>query len=430
MKIIFHGGAQEVGKSCIEIQSKGKKYLLDAGVKFTSYGNEYPKALDDIFHVDAVFLSHAHMDHSGALPMLEHKQLNCPIYMTELTWRTTNSLLQDSYHLEQLKHIHPAYAQRDLGKVGNDVKFIQYDKEYKTPDGNVRFQFINAGHIPGSASILMELEGKNLLYTGDINTEETLLMIPSIADKLQDIDILITENTYGERPHPDRSNSEECLIKSIHTCLDGGGSALIPVFSVGRSQEILILLQKLDNEIPIYLDGMPRKLTEKYLQSNDPYIKNKEILSNMFKRAYKIKNPKERDVIAKKRGIVIVSSSGMLQGGPVMSYAEHMIHNKDDFVLLTGFQAMGTNGRHLFEDHTFRSHHQTVNAKAHIRKFDFSAHYGKDSIHSLAKRINPKHLILQHGDLDALEASKHFAEEELKSTKTYMPAIGDVIEIN
>lgn len=429
MKIIFHGAAREVGKSCIEIQTEDKRYIMDAGVKFIQHGIEYPKFLDKVFQLDGVFISHAHMDHSGALPMLEHKQLNCPIYMTHLTWGITNLLLADSYHLEKLKHIHPAYQERDISKVKNNLKFIQYDKEYQTKDKKIKFQYLNAGHIPGSASILMEIEGKTLLYTADINTEETNLMISSELEKLQNnVDILITENTYGNRSHPDRKNSEEEIIKSIHSCIKEGGSALVPVFGVGRAQEALIILDKLDDNIPIYLDGMARKVTDLVLKSDDMYINNRDILERMFKRAIKIKSPREREGISKKRGIVILTTSGMLQGGPSVTYSANMVHAHDNYIILTGYQALGTNGRSVFEDHVLYEHHQRFKVHAHVRKFDFSAHYGQNSIHKLVEKLNPKNLILQHGDLNALEAVKLYFETSEFKGKVQMPFIGEEME--
>lgn len=428
MKIIFHGAAREVGKSCIEIQTEGKRYILDAGIKFIQHGIEYPKELDRIFDLDGIFISHSHLDHSGALPLLEHKNLRCPIYINKMTWEITNMLLNDSYHLEKLKHLHPAYVNRDIRKVQSDLKFIKYDKEYETGDGKIKFSFLNAGHIPGSASILMKIEGKTLLYTADINTEKTNLMIPSALESLTTpIDILITENTYGDRIHPDKKDSEDGFIDSINECINNGGSALVPVFGVGRSQEILIILNKLDSKIPIYLDGMARKLTEKIIKSSDKYINNKDILEQMFKRVHIIKNPRERPQIAKKKGVVIVTTSGMIQGGPVVSYMEHFFYKKENFIILTGYQAKGTTGRSVFEDHVYYHNHQRDKVSAHVRKFDFSAHYGQDSIHKLIKKINPKNLILQHGDYDAIENVKRIAETEIKGN-VFDPAIGDVLE--
>lgn len=427
MKIIFHGAAREVGKSCIEVQTEGKRYIMDAGIKFSSQGALYPQFLDKIYDLDGVFISHAHLDHSGALPMLEHKQLKCPIYMTPLTWKITNLLLEDNYHLEKLKHVHPAYVERDIKKVKSDLRFIRYDQQYETHDGKVKFTFLNSGHIPGGASILMELEGKKLLYTADLNTEDTNLMVPSEIEHIRDIDILITENTYGDRPHPVREESEQGFLDSVESCIKTGGTALVPVFSVGRSQEILILLSKLDPKVPIYLDGMAKKITKLVLESDDPYIDNREVLEKMFKRVRFVEKRSERDRIAKMKGIVIVTTSGMVQGGPVISYSHHIIHEKDDYIILTGYQAKGTNGRHMFEDHMFYEHHQGIKVKSHVRKFDFSAHYGRDSIRNLMTKVNPKHLILQHGDVEALEESKRFAKENIDG-EVYMPYVGEVLE--
>ncbi len=427
MKIIFHGAAKEVGKSCIEIQTDGQRYIMDAGIKFIHKGIEYPQYLDKIYELDGVFLSHAHLDHSGALPMLEHKNLNCPIYITPLTWKITNLLLQDSYHLEKLKHIHPAYVERDIRKVKKDLRFIKYDQEYSTKDEKIKFQYLNSGHIPGGASILMKIEGKTVLYTADLNTENTNLMIPSELENLQnEIDVLITENTYGDRMHPDKKESQQGLINSIMQALQGGGSALVPVFGVGRSQEILIILSQLPDHIPIYLDGMARKLTEMIINSDDPYLDNKQTLQHMFNRVILV-DPRDRKNIAKKKGVVIVSTSGMIQGGPVVTYTENFINEENNYIILTGYQAKGTNGRSLFEDHLFYQHHQRFPVKCHIRKFDFSAHYGQDSIHKLITKINPKNLILQHGDVGALEAVQAWAKENYKG-KIYLPDIGQEME--
>lgn len=429
MKFIFHGGAREVGKSCIELQTNGQRYLMDAGVKFVQGGIEYPKFLDNIYDIDGIFLSHAHLDHSGALPMLENKKLNCPIYCTPMTWKITNLLLQDSYHLEKLKHVHPAYVERDIKAVQNDLRLVHYNTEYDTKDKKSKFQLLNAGHIPGSSCILFQTENKKILYTGDVNTEETLLMMPSMVDQLQDIDILICENTYGERMHPDRKESNSSLLKAVIEGLNGGGSVLLPVFSVGRAQEVLIILSKLGIDVPIYLDGMAREVSRLTAESNDPYIANKDILEKMVKQCIFVEHGREREKIAKKKGIVIVTSSGMMQGGPSVAYAEHFIHNPNNYIVLTGYQANGTRGRSLFEDRLFYNKGQRYPVKCHVRKYDFSAHYGQDSIRNLIKRINPKHLILVHGDLEAVNASKRWAESMIDG-QVHMPYIGEEITID
>ncbi|NQZ84873.1 MAG: MBL fold metallo-hydrolase [Nanoarchaeales archaeon] len=426
MKIIFHGAAQEVGKSCIEVQTGGKRYIMDAGIKFTKNGAEYPKFLDRVFELDGVFLSHAHLDHSGALPLLEHKNLKCPIYCTNLTWKIVNLLLADNYHLEKLKHIHPAYVERDITKVKNDLHFVTYDKQYVTGDGKVKFTYLNSGHIPGGASILLELEGKKLLYTADINTEDTNLMIPSNLDEIQDIDILITENTYGNREHPGKDEEEKKFLEYVRETIKGGGSVLVPAFAVGRSQEVLILLEQLEEHIPIYLDGMARKVMTMVAESDDKYIDNRDAVARMMKRVRYIKKPTERDHIGKMKGIVIVTTSGMCQGGPVMTYLKHFVGRTENRVIMTGYQAAGTNGRYILEERTFKEHHHMYKVICDIQQVDFSAHYGQSEIRKMMTKINPAHLILQHGDISSLTESLEFAKENIDG-EVYMPEIGEVM---
>lgn len=426
MKIIFHGAAREVGKSCIEIQSKGQRYLLDAGVKFVQKGIEYPEFLNDISDIDAVFLSHAHMDHSGALPFFEHNNLGCEIYSTELTWSITQKLLKDAYHIEKLRNVHPAYDGTDLGKVKQDVHLIEYNNFHTTKDGKVKFQFFNSGHIPGGASILLEIEGKKIFYTADINTEKTNLMVSASVKNLSEVNVLIAEATYGNREHPQRKISEQGLLQAIDEALQAGGSALVPVFGVGRSQEILTVLASLPQNVKIYLDGMARTITELILNSSDLYVKNKDALRQIFNRVHLVKF-NEREKIAKEKGCVIVTTSGMIEGGPSVLYASKYVKEKNNYIIFTGYQTKGTRGRSLFEDHLFYYQRKTELAKCHIRKFDFSAHYGQSAIFDLIKGVSHKDLILQHGDTDSLETVYRYARENTKSN-VYVPQIGEVLE--
>jgi putative mRNA 3-end processing factor len=427
MKIIFHGAAQEVGKSCIEIQSAGQRYLLDAGIKFIQGGVEYPKYLKHIDKIDALFLSHAHLDHSGALPFFEHENLKCSIYTTNLTWQITKKLLDDSYHIAQIQHIHSDYQKNDIYKVQDDVKIIKYNQEYLTDDKKVKFTYFNSGHIPGGASIFLEIEGKKIFYTADINTQTTNLMVPAEVKKnLGDLDILITENTYGDRRHPDRKLSEKGLLESIQKALQLGGTALVPVFGVGRSQEILMVLNSLPKEVPIYLDGMARTVTELILRSNDPNLNKRQVLKSIFSRV-KLVKAHDREKIAKQKGCVIVTTSGMIQGGPSVFYASQLIKQVNNYIILTGYQTKGTRGRSLFEDHLFYHQGKVKPVKCHIRKFDFSAHYGQDAIFDFIKKVPHKNLILQHGDINSLETVRQYAYKNINS-KVFLPQIGKVLK--
>ena len=437
MNIHFHGAAHEVGKSCIEIVTDdGAQYLLDAGVKFIQGGVVYPEFLAHITTMDAVFLSHAHMDHAGALPFLEHRKLNCPIYTTRMTWKTANLLLEDAYHIAQLEKLHPAYKKRDIRRATRDVKEIDYDRDYRTPDGAVAFRYLNSGHIPGGASVLLELEGKRVLYTADINTQETLLMVRSqLAQEMRalgvsdaaPLDALIIETTYGNREHPDRAQTHQAFVHAVEEALERGGNVLVPAFGVGRAQEVLLMLSALPSHVPIFLDGMARTIAKLIVAEDDPYVRKRHALAEMLRRTTMVTRATRTQVLSTP-GNVIVSTSGMVQGGPSVYYTEQMYNRPDDTIILTGYQVEGTRGRSLWEDHLFYRHGTALPVTCTVQKFDFSAHYGMGAIHDLITDVPHKKLILQHGDHSALDAVATFARTHLTS-EVHVPYNGDVITV-
>nr|MCK4930114.1 MBL fold metallo-hydrolase [Nanoarchaeota archaeon] len=321
MKLVFHGAAKEVGRSCIELQTQGDRYLLDAGIKFKEGGFAYPEKIVNLPDVDGLLISHAHLDHTGALPFFEHYKIICPIYCTKLTYVITKVLLKDSYKIARIRNLHPAYNKTDLHEVEKDVRFVKYDREYK--HRKIKFTFRNAGHVPGSAMILVEAEGKKILYTGDTKLRTTELVKGAFTD-YKDIDVLIIESTYGVRELPDRNELRKKFLDKIEEVINKGGSVLIPVFSLGRSQDILIMLAQRKFKVPIYFDGMCKKITNRILGVNDPYVNNRKILEEMFnKKVIHIGSEKHRRHALSQQGIY-VTTSGMMQGGPVLSYLNEM----------------------------------------------------------------------------------------------------------
>ncbi len=425
MEIEFHGAASEVGRSCIQIRTdKGKRYLLDVGVKFLEDGLGFPKNVLDIDKVDGVFLSHAHLDHSGGLPLFENKELKGPIFCTRHTFSISKILLKDSYKIARVKHLHPAYNNTDIRNVQKDTSFVNFDKWYKHED--VRFMFLNSGHIPGSAMILLEIEGKRLLYTADFNNRKTNLMVPfETGKKLKEkpVDILITESTYGHRELPDREELEKKFIASIYKTLGEGGSVLIPVFALGRAQETLIMLSKHDFPVNIYFDGMCKRLTRKIAKTKNKYLSGHDALKKMFfERVEWIGSEKRRKDALKNQGIFI-TTSGMLQGGPVLSYLRDLWHDSNNKVMLMGFQCKRTNGRNLLDDGFIYMDGWKTKVKCEVEKYDFSGHADKAGIQRLVKELNPKHVFFQHGDFEAVNALKEWADKEIEGD-AYAPVVG------
>jgi putative mRNA 3-end processing factor len=425
MKLIFHGAAQEVGRSCIELQTNKERYLLDCGVKFKDYGLEYPTKVFEIPELDGVFLSHAHLDHSGALPFFEHHNLPSPIFTTIQTLGITRILLKDSYKIARIKRIYPAYDKLDLKEVRKDTKLVRFDRDYKHK--SIKFRFYNAGHIPGSAAIKITAENKTLVYTGDMNTRDTMLMIPADND-YGDVDVFITESTYGYRKLPDREQTKKAFLDKIEEVINRGGSALIPVFALGRAQEVLLMLSERRWRVPIYFEGMCKKITRKILSNPSKYVKNKSLLAKMYyKKVQIIGSPRRRNMALRKPGIY-VTTSGMMQGGPVLSYVKELWHDPRNAILLMGFQCKRTNGRMLLEEHYLYIDGWKTDVKCEIQKYDFSGHMSQENIKDLIKKVNPKILIIQHGDPKSVANIKEWAEKNMKC-KVYGPVVGDEIII-
>ncbi|MBW3003001.1 MBL fold metallo-hydrolase [Candidatus Woesearchaeota archaeon] len=415
MKITFRGAAQEVGRSCIDLESRHGRFLLDCGIALTPEGNLYPKDLKDLNKVKAVFLSHAHLDHSGALSMQEHRGLKCPIYCTAETKELSNILLLDSFHIDLHSHVHISYDENDIKRVMSQCRTIDYGQEHNFQ--GVKFNFHDACHIPGSASVEMEIEGKKLLYTGDINNTETRLLKSNLA--LPNADIMITECTYGDRNHPPRKNTEKKFLDAVKQTLANRGSVLVPAFAVGRAQEMLLLLQDLDTDVPVYLDGMAVKVTRNFFKY-DRFIKDKQALSDAFGNALLIKDFRQRKDVAKQQGI-FVTTSGMLTGGPVMEYLKIFAKRPNNSILLTGYQAEGTNGRMLMDSGKVIVDGFEFNVKCNYQKFDFSAHIGLRQLQQLIKNINPEKLILNHGDPPSIANMNIWAKSQ--GFKVYAPKL-------
>jgi putative mRNA 3-end processing factor len=415
MKLKFHGATKEVGRSCIVLNGR---YMLDAGLDL-SEGVKYP-TITDVSRIEAVLLCHGHLDHSGALPLFNSMGLDCPIFATIETKKIAKILLKDEYKLQRLLGKHPAYSKFNITNIMAGITYIDFGMQKNI--GDISFTYIPSGHIPGSSSALIDVEGKKLLYTSDINTKDTLLMAG--AKFMPNADIMICEATYGNRDHPPREVTEGRFIDAVKKTLDRGGSVIVPVFAVGRAQEIMLLLyEKLDYKVPIYLDGMADDVTRAVLEEPQ-FIRNPAELRKAYQKVKVVKKNIRRIDIVKEQS-VIVTTSGMLDGGPVIDYLKHTHFDEKNSILITGYQPEGCNGRMLMDTGRIVLDEQVVNVKAHYEQFDFSAHLGRAEIIELIKKVDPKILILNHGETDAINS----LASEFRNKKVYIPELDEEILI-
>ena len=418
MKLKFHGGAQEVGRSCVVVNDT---FLLDAGLKIKEHngGVEYPSNFN-LSNIQAVFISHSHLDHVGALPMFNFEGLRCSVFLTRMTREISKIMLKDSYHIATLSDSHAGYSEENVYNSFSFMQTVKLNKRYHF--GDMNFKFLDAGHIPGAASILLEIEGKKLLYSGDISHTNTHLVLGSDYH-VDNVDILICESTYGDRLHENRQEAEKRFKQKILEAIERGGSVIIPVFAVGRAQEVILMLRDLPIDTPIYLDGMSKGITQLCLQ-NPETIKNANELRQCLEKIHFVKGKHHRKNISKQQGIII-TTSGMVVGGAIMGHLPYYVNDDRHSILLTGYQGEDTNGRSLLENKTMIIDDQKYKWKGYIEKFDFSAHSGQDELIKYIAHINPKVLVLMHGE----PASIKILAEKFPDKEVYTPHLDEELSV-
>ncbi len=391
IRIKFLGAAHEVGRSAFLVDS-GDKILLDYGVKLTPKGPEYPLRPDT--NIDAAIISHAHLDHSGDLPHLFTKGKFLS-YMTKPTLELAKILWHDTLHIAGMEGIDANFSKQEIVRTERFTFAVNYRKPMDITD-SVSMQFFDAGHILGSAITKLDIGGKTLVYTGDFKEEETRLHTGADLTKIKKCDYLIMESTYGDREHPPRKELEKKFVNDVQDVIDRGGHALVTAFAVGRSQEIADVLFEYGVDADIYLDGMSQKAARVYL-GNPSFLKKPKFLKQALTRINWVRNVKMRKNALKKPS-VIITTSGMLQGGPVHFYLPELYHDKNSKLFLTGFQVDKTPGRILLDTGKINLNGIVVDLKMEYEKYDFSAHAGKKELMSVAKKLSPEKIMLVHGD--------------------------------
>jgi putative mRNA 3-end processing factor len=401
MRLSFLGGAQEVGRSAVLVDTGAENLLLDYGVKINVKPTEYPKEINT--RLNAILLSHAHLDHCGAIPVLYRQRQDCPFCGLDITRLISMMLMFDSYKIAKYESEEEKFSKKNISTTIKHFKTVKYRKPFMI--GKTRVTFFDAGHIPGSAFILLETKNKRILYTGDFNLSDTRLIKGADLD-LPQVDVLITESTYSDREHPDRLKEERKMVETIQGTLENDGTALVSCFAIARSQETLLVFDEYELEYPIYIDGMSKKAT-KIINSYPSLQREYNCVEKALKRLNVrfITNPSIRKKILK-NPCIILTTSGMLTGGPITHYIEKMYDREDCTLILTGFQVPGTEGAVLLE--TGRYIHQDLDlaVKMSVRKFNFSSHAPRSELFKFVKHVNPEKVFCMHGD-----NTKRFAQE-------------------
>lgn len=449
MNLHFLGGAMEIGGSAIYVRIADKGILMDCGIRQSAGKDPLPdfRTIQEQGGLDAIFISHAHMDHIGTLPIISKAYPGAPIYMTAMTADLTRVLLYDSLKIMKNREDEiPHYSEQDVLSMLGRIHPLGYLTSFPVLEG-FTLTFYPAGHIAGAACIYLVTKEGTLFYSGDFSafSQRTIegIRIPKLRP-----DIAIVETTYGTRLHANRQVEEKRLVELVRECLLQKKKILIPAFALGRAQEVLLILRAaIQNQeipaVPVWVDGMVRDINSMYTR-NPTYLKNalgKRILKGnepfYTKEIQPVApNQKRDELLSGADPVIFLSSSGMLTGGPSTQYAAMLAASEDACIIITGYQDEESPGRQLLnaiehpEDAVLTLNGATVPVKCRIEQVGLSAHGDKSEIMSLLERISARHVFLVHGNREVIqELGNELASEDYRR-RIYLPECGQEYEIS
>lgn len=448
MKLGFLGGAMEIGGSCIYLRIAGRGILMDSGIRQSGGKDPIPdfQMIQQMGGLDAVIVSHAHMDHIGTLPVISKAYPEVPVYMTAMTADLVRVLLYDSLKImDRREEEIPYYTEKDvLSMLNRIITFGFQTTRFIFED--FKLTFYPAGHIAGAACIYLVTEEGSVFYSGDFSSfsQRTIegVRIPRLRP-----DVSIVETTYGNRLHANRQAEEKRLVELVKGCLDQKQKILIPAFALGRAQEVLLILRAAIQNgelpaVPVYVDGMVRDINMMYTR-NPIYLKNalgKRILKGnepfYTKEIQPVPVKGNREELLNQSGpAIFVSSSGMLTGGPSVQYAKKLVSMENASIIITGYQDEEAPGRQLLnlleqpEDRSITLDGSTIPVKCNVYQVGLSAHGDKTEITALLDRLESRHVFLVHGNQDAIdELGTELAAEDYRR-RIYLPECGQSYEI-
>ncbi|PWW39427.1 metallo-beta-lactamase family protein [Idiomarina loihiensis] len=437
MRIVFLGGAETVTGSKYLVETGSTRILIDCGLfqgyKWLRRRNWQPLPMG-INQVDGVVLTHAHLDHSGFVPVLYKAGFRGPVFAHHATSGLCDILLTDSGRIqeEDAKYLgkhklsrhekpEPLYDEATAKSAMRLFQGVEFHEQFEIGDIKVTLQ--PAGHILGASSVIIEAEGKKVGFSGDVGRPQDIMMYP--PEPLPELDLLLLESTYGDRVHKETEDAEDQLAEVVKETSEAGGVLLIPSFSVGRAQLLQYLLVKLMEEgriprQPIYLDSpMAINVSGLYQRFHQLHRLSDSDCSRTFGAVEYTRSVDESKAIASQSGPhIIIAGSGMATGGRILHHFKRWLSDHRSTVLFSGHQAGGTRGAKMLQGvESIKLHGQWLPVKARIRSLEgLSGHADYQEItdwlrHSELKPNTPIQLV--HGEPEALET---FRDHLMKNT--------------
>ena len=402
----------------ITVKSEKTQFLLDYGVLLERPPG-FPMHIPPK-DVDAVILTHSHLDHSGAIPIfyIDGKR---PLYTNKLNLELTQLLIKDFIHLSGY---YLPFEYLELKTMMRSNKHLDYGVEEKV--GDMKFKLLDAGHTPGSASVIVEGEGKRILFTGDFNLEDSKLLTGASMD-YGDLDAVVTESTYANADHTIRPELEKRFVDECTAVVEKGGNVLIPAFGVGRSQEIACVLAGNHFKYPVVLDGMAREAS-RVIMNGKEFLRDPKLYTETMHSVEWIEGWQDRRR-ALRTPSVIISPAGMLKGGPSQFYISKIAKKANNAVFLVSFQIPGTPGKELLDKGICTIDGKVRKIKAQVQHFDFSSHAGGSQLKESLRRLGGKPKVFAvHGAEGNCEMLANWAKTEL-GLEAIAPRTGETFEI-
>ncbi|SEO32548.1 putative mRNA 3-end processing factor [Halorientalis persicus] len=383
MNVRFLGGAGEVGRSAILIDDS---LLLDFGMK-TADPPQFPVETPD---PDAVVVSHGHLDHVGSIPSLLSGGRRPPIHWTPPTRELTLTLARDTLKLHGGTYDCP-FTEEEVRRVTQVSETHGYREPFEAAGYEVTLY--DAGHIPGSAHVLVDDGETRLFYTGDFHVDSQRLVAGTTARP--DADAVLCESTYSDVQHDARSAVEERFAESVKTTIWEGGTVVVPAFAIGRTQELLMICEAYD--IPCYVDGMGTDVTE-LVRRHSGFVRDPDALQRATSHARFVTGRDGQRKRIADQNTAIVTTSGMLSGGPAMTYIPEIRDRPVNKIAMTGYQVEGTPGRELLETGSAEIDGRVMPVAAQVEQYDFSAHADRDGLLALLDSYRDTRVLVDHGD--------------------------------
>lgn len=428
MKITFLGGADEVGASSSLIEMGGKRILVDAGIRISPRTNRgiQNDQLPDLHPIserggpDYILVTHAHTDHTGALPLVVEQYPHVPVLGTRPTYTLTRILQKDAQRIMKSRQEQegelPIFDEVASQRLMDAFQLVEFHQPIRLGDG-LQVTYHPAGHIAGAAMLVLESEEGTLVMSGDVSLNDQRAVVSAKIPNIK-ADALVLESTYGGRLHANRVAEERRLIETLKQITERGGTALIPAFALGRAQEVIqiILAYRDQLDVPVYVDGMVRAVCQGYAGFSD-LLPGNTVRAAGEKHLFFREKVKPVESVAMREQLVssgepavIVASSGMLTGGASVAYARQLASDERHAILLTGYQDEEAPGRFLQrmmkerqegETPTFKLDGKSVPLRCEIGTYSLSAHADESELVNVAEAFGAEEIMLVHGDPSA-----------------------------